>query len=454
MTPFSVPGHKQQTSILDAGLGQLVDVDIPLYGGLDEVKLSKGTLAAAEKLAADCWSGEWARFSTGGSTHGNQALLLAIATPGARIAIARTAHRSLISALVLTGIEPIWLTPEIDQGTGIPLGISATELSRGLEQSPTAVFLTEPGYLGTLSPLKELINLTHERDIPIIIDQAWGAHFGFHPALPAHAMSLGADAMVTSIHKNLPGYSAASLLVAKTDRISWARLEQGFEVTHTTSPAGAPLASIDGVRALLQLRGPELLGRLLENIAEMKRELRQHFGFDLFLDPTQFPQERFDLTKLILHTPPFGGDGVSIERALLAHGVRVEMADRDTVIPVVTIADDARTFRLLTSALKGSIVPSTSREVATALSWRIAPTFGVGIREAFFLPSEMVSAKAATGRVSADLIAPYPPGVPVVAPGEVLTQEILVGLAEVAAEGVRLAYSTDPTLATYRVLVK
>ena len=454
ITPFSIPGHKQQAALLDMGLGRVVDVDVPLYGGLDEMKLSNGTLAAAEKLAAECWSAQWARFSTGGTTHGNQALLLAIATPGRKIAITRTAHRSLISALVLSGVEPIWLTPEIDESTGIPLGISALELSRALEHSPTAVFLTEPSYLATVSPLKQLIDLTHEQNIPIVIDQAWGAHFGFHPALPSHAMALGADAMVTSIHKTLPGYSAASLVMANTTRISRARLEQSFEATHTTSPAGAPLASIDGVRALLQLRGHELLQDLLRDITHLKDDLKEHFSFDLFINPDHFAPGGFDATRLIIQTHHFGGDGVAIERALRSHGVRVEMADRDTIIPIVTVADDERSFKILANALKATITPSTPRAVATALSWRISPTFGVSIRDAFFSSSEMVSAARAVGRISADLIAPYPPGVPVVTPGEVLTGEILTGLAAVAAEGVRIAYSTDSTLATYRVLAK
>ena len=454
ITPFSIPGHKQKAALLDMGLGRVVDVDVPLYGGLDEMKLTNGTLAAAEKLAAECWSAQWARFSTGGTTHGNQALLLAIATPGRKIALTRTAHRSLISALVLSGVEPIWLTPDIDEKTGIPLGISALELSRALEHSPTAVFLTEPSYLATVSPLKQLIDLTHEQNIPIVIDQAWGAHFGFHPALPSHAMVLGADAMVTSIHKTLPGYSAASLVMANTTRISRARLEQSFEATHTTSPAGAPLASIDGVRALLQLRGHELLQDLLQKIARLKDDLKEHFGFDLFINPDHFASGGFDATKLIIQTHHFGGDGVAIERVLRSHGVRVEMADRDTIIPIVTVADDERSFKILANALKATITPSTPRAVATALSWRISPTFGVSIRDAFFSSSEMVSAARAVGRISADLIAPYPPGVPVVTPGEVLTGEILTGLAAVAAEGVRIAYSTDSTLATYRVLAK
>ena len=149
-SPFTVPGHKQNASRLDAGLGALVDSDVPLYGGLDEIKLTNKVLARAEKLAADFWGADFARFSTGGSTHANQAVIFALGKPGDKVAVSRTAHRSVLSALVLAGLEPLWLTPEINNATGIPIGIPISELERVLPEKPIALLLTEPGYLGTL----------------------------------------------------------------------------------------------------------------------------------------------------------------------------------------------------------------------------------------------------------------------------------------------------------------
>ena len=254
-TPFTIPGHKQRASKIDLALGAVVDSDIPLYGGLDEIKLTNQVLAQAETLAAVLWGVDFARFSTGGSTHANQALIFALGKPGDKVALSRTAHRSVLSALVLAGLEPIWLTPEIDLATGVPIGIPSAEVKRALAENPVALLLTEPGYLGTISDISTLIKLAHQRDIPVIVDAAWGGHFGFHNAYPAHALALGADALITSVHKALPGYSASALLLARTTLLNADRLEQSFETTHTTSPAGAPLASIDGVRALLQLRG-------------------------------------------------------------------------------------------------------------------------------------------------------------------------------------------------------
>ena len=454
--PFTIPGHKQRASRLDAGLGAVVDSDTPLYGGLDEIKLTQGTLALAEKLAAKFWGGDFARFSTGGSTHVNQAVILALGKPGDKVALSRTAHRSVLSALVLAGLEPLWLSPEIDKATGVPTGISISEFEKVLSEKPIALLLTEPGYLGTLSDIPALISKAHEYSIPVIIDAAWGAHFGFHPELPRHVIQLGADALITSTHKALPGYSASALLVARGQYLNLDRLEQSFETTHTTSPAGAPLASIDGCRALLQTRGEELLGALISNVKDFKALVQKEFAQVIFLNPANFAAGRFDPVKVVLRANQLGASGVDIEKAIGVSGVRVEMADRDTVVFLATIADTAQDFTSLATILIPVLkkLATTPRETATALSWSVIPQKGISMRDAYFAKTEMVSAKEALGRISADLIAPYPPGVAVVAPGEILTAQIIDGLSASKSAGVRIAYATDSSLERYRVVAR
>ncbi|CAB4541521.1 MAG: aminotransferase class V-fold PLP-dependent enzyme [Actinobacteria bacterium] len=454
-TPFTIPGHKQRTSQIDADLGAVVDSDIPLYGGLDEIKLTNQTLRKAESLAAKLWGADYARFSTGGSTHANQAIVLALGAPGEKVAVSRTAHRSILSALVLAGLEPIWMVPTIDTTTGVPIGISVEELARALKQEPIAVLLTEPGYLGTLSDLPALIELAHEQQVPVIVDAAWGGHFGFHNELPNHVIALGADALITSVHKALPGYSASALLIAQGKYLDLDRLEQSFETTHTTSPAGAPLASIDGVRALLQLRGTELIAKLLDNVIHFKNIVQSEFALPIFLYPFDFPAGRFDPTKIVLRVQQLGASGVEIEKELQSAGIRVEMADRDTIVFLATLADRREDF----DALSDVLIPilkrhqEQRRESATALSWSVVPERAISMREAYFSKTVMVEATDAVGRISADLIAPYPPGVAVVAPGEVLTKTIIDGLAASKKAGVRIAYATDSTLKQYRVVL-
>jgi len=455
-TPFTIPGHKQKTSALDAGLGAVVDSDTPLYGGLDEIKLTNQTLRKAEALAAKLWGADYARFSTGGSTHANQAIIFALGKPGDKVAISRTAHRSVLSALVLAGLDPIWMSPEIDGATGVPIGIGIAELKKALTKNPIAVLLTEPGYLGTISDMPALIDAAHAQQVPVILDAAWGGHFGFHPQLPHHAFQLGADALITSTHKALPGYSASALLLARTTLLSAERLEQSFETTHTTSPAGAPLASIDGVRALLETRGEELIGTLLENVHRFKEMVQAEFALPIFLYPTDFPAGRFDPSKIVLRVQQLGASGVDIEADLQTAGIRVEMADRDTIVFLGTIADSQSDFDHLADVLIPILKrrQEQRRESATALSWSVIPQRAISMREAYFAETELLAADQAVGRISADLIAPYPPGVAVVAPGEVLTAQIVDGLAASRSAGVRIAYATDPTLKKYRVVKK
>jgi len=454
-TPFTIPGHKQRASRLDAGLGQVVDTDTPLYGGLDEIKLTNQVLTHAESLAAKLWGADFARFSTGGSTHANQAIILSLGKPGDKIAVSRTAHRSVLSALVLAGLEPLWLSPDIDSKTGVPIGISVDEFRKVVNQKPIALLLTEPGYLGTISDLPLLIDEAHAHRIPVILDAAWGSHFGFHKDLPRHAFQIGADALITSTHKALPGYSASALLLAKGTYLNLARIEQSFETTHTTSPAGAPLASIDGCRALLETRGAELIEELLKNISEFKAKVQANFGLPIFLNTSDFLPYRFDPTKVVLRAQQLGASGVEIEKELQKENIRVEMADRDTIVFLTTLADSKEEFDILTEALIPILkkVQSAPRESATSLSWSVVPTKGISMRDAYFADTELVPAAKAIGRISADLIAPYPPGVAVVAPGEVLTEQIVTGLTATKAAGVRIAYATDPTLNTYRVTI-
>jgi lysine decarboxylase len=453
-TAFTIPGHKQKASRLDEGLGAVVDSDTPLYGGLDEIKLTQGVLKKAEALAAKLWASDYARFSTGGSTHANQAIILSLGKPGEKIALSRTSHRSVLSALVLAGLEPIWLTPQIDSKTGTPIGIPVEEFEKILDQKPIALLLTEPSYLGTLSDLESLIAKAHTHQIPVIVDAAWGAHFGFNSQLPKHALQLGADALITSVHKTLPGYSASAILLAQGTLLNLDRIEQSFETTHTTSPAGAPLASIDGCRALLQSRGEDLTGGLIHQVELFKEKVQKELGINVFLNASDFPKGRFDPVKIVLRANLLGASGVDIERELEKLGIRVEMADQGSIVFLATLADSSDDFNTLAAALVPILkkLRTEPRQTQTALSWSITPKVGISMRDAYFADTERVKAVDAVGRISADLIAPYPPGVAVIAPGEVLTAQIVDGLTSSKKAGVRIAYASDPTLETYRVV--
>ncbi len=447
-TPFTIPGHKHRLDLV----GDVVAGDVPLYAGLDSMKLSRGVLADAEDRAASAWGVDLCRFSTGGSTHGNQALALAVGRPGDTVVVARTLHRSMLLGLVLAGLTPVWVRPEVDPGHGLPLGVPVAAVEEALAATPdaVAVMVGDPSYVGTTGDVAGLARAAHDHGVPLVVDAAWGAHFGFHPDLPPHALALGADALVTSAHKTLPAVSQAALVLARSSRIHRTRLDAAVEATATTSPAGAVLASTDAARALLVRDGTALLGPVLAGVRAVRDRLARVPGLTVLDGPGVDP------LRVVLVLGGTGADGNAVEADLLGRGMPVELADRDTLVAMVTLADTPEGLEDLAVALVEAVEAHRGRPrpVATSGVWAVDPVQAMAPREAFFAERESVPAEHAVGRVSAELVAPYPPGVPVLAPGEVVTAEALDALRSARAAGSRIAYAADPGLHTLDVVVR
>jgi lysine decarboxylase len=443
---MGVPGHKQRQDLV----GSVVAGDAPFYGGLDTIKHADVLRADGEARAARLWGADWCRFSVAGSTHGNQALALAVGSPGQEVIITRILHRSLLLGVVLAGLRPVWVRPEMDPGSGLPAAVAVDTVRDALAAHPgaCAVFLGDPSYVGTIGDLAGHAAAAHEAGVPLVVDAAWAAHLGFHPDLPSHAIAAGADAMVTSAHKALPASTQGALVLARTGLLDAARLDRAFEATHTTSPTGSIMASIDAARALLARDGKELCARLLRSVAAAKQRLRQVPGLDVLDGPGVEP------TKLVVLLAGTGANGYAVENDLVAAGMMVEMADRDTLVPIPVLADDEEQVARFVEAMIEAIERhrSAPRHLETAAAWSVVPQTILAPREAFFAPNETVAADAAVGRVSGELIAPYPPGVPVLAPGELITAQALNALREVSADGGRIAYAADPSLATLQVI--
>ncbi len=448
LLPMCVPGHKQRQDLV----GAVIAGDAPFYGGLDTIKHADTLRVEAEGRAAALWGADWCRFSVAGSTHGNQALALAVGQPGQEVIINRTLHRSLLLGLVLAGLRPVWVRPEVDASSGLPAGVAVDTVRDALAAHPAAcaVFLGDPTYVGTISDLAGHAAAAHEAGVPLIVDAAWAAHLGFHPNLPPHAIAAGADAMVTSAHKALPAYTQGALVLARTQLLDAARLERAFDATHTTSPAGSIMASIDAVRALLAADGQWLCGRLIRGVAAARKRLREVPGVDVLAGPGVEP------TKLVVLLAGAGAHGIRVEADIITAGMAVEMADRDTIVPIPAIADSEDQLATFIDVLIAAIERHRGqpRRPVAAASWTVEPEPVLAPREAFFAPNETVPAAAAVGRVSAELIAPYPPGVPVLAPGELITAAAVEALREVAADGGRIAYAADPSLQTFQVIAR
>jgi len=322
-------------------------------------------------------------------------------------------------------------------------------LAETLAQHPDAkaVLIGEPSYVGTMSNIPRLAAVTHQYGIPLVVDAAWAAHYGFHPELPQHPLAEGADIVVTSAHKTLPSYSQASFVLVKQDYVDLPRFNKMFDSTQTTSMSGRILASIDAARALLARHGAELIGPVIEATERGRAALREaNIGV--------IDGEYIDPLKMVILLAGTGADGNVVEAELLAANIDVEMANKDMLIPMITFADTPERIEDLIRRIIKCVNANRgeARPVATAASFSIEPEVVVTPREAFFSSYEVVDSADAVGRVSAEMICPYPPGVPVLSPGERITQAALDALFQARDSGTRIAFVADPTLKTLKVL--
>ena len=348
-TTFTVPGHKRAEGLG----GALLQHDLPLVSGADDSRLGGDVLGRAEALAARLWGADLCRFSVAGSTHGNQALALTAAAPGGHVVVARTLHKSLFAGLVLAGLQPVWVRPDVDPTSGLATTVAPDRVAEAIASAPDAraVFLVEPSYVGMISDLEAIAGHAHAAGLPLIVDQAWGAHLGFHPqpAAPRHRPRRRCDG---DLHPQEPDRIHAGLDRARAGRgIDLARLAEAFELLHTTSPAAAILASSDRARQVIEDRGAELLAVTIDLVAAARRRLEAIPGLHV--------SEASDPTKLVICLAGTGADGFAVEADLLAEGVRLEMTDRDTLVPIVTLADTP-------ASVEGSWQPSSGRS-------RVAP---------------------------------------------------------------------------------
>lgn len=446
VAPFTTPGHKRAPHLAEGALRY----DLPLTSAVDDLHSSRGVLARAHALAADLWGADLARFCLNGSTQGNEALALAAGGDGGRIVVSRNLHASLFAGLVLAGLEPVWVRPEIDPATGLPRSVPLARVEEALDRAGDvrAVFLVEPSYVGVLSDVAAIAEAAHARGAPLLVDQAWGAHLGFHPELPSHTLELGADGMVTSAHKTLAAFTQGAYLFARGGLLDLARVDGAFDILHTTSPSAAILASLDRTRALMAERGEELLGRTIALARGARDELAAVDGLVVAAAD--------DPTKLVLALAGTGAEGLDVERDLVAAGLPLELANRDTLVPLLTIGDTEESVGRLVAAVRASIDRRRGEPRdpgAASAVWSVEPEVALTPREAFFAPRETVESGRAAGRIAAETVAPYPPGIPALAPGEVVSAELVAALREAAAGGTRLSYCADPTLATLQVVV-
>ncbi len=450
---MQVPGHKMRYAGDAPGwaadlVGDMVRDDVPLQGGVDDNAYSNHYLEQAEALWAAAVGADHSRFLVGGSSQGNIAALATVGDQGIPIAIDRTSHRSTQAGLVLIGARPVWIYPRLHPEFHLPIGMEASSISR-VPEDVNGVFATSPSYIGTLSDVASLAAAAHARNEPLIIDQAWGAHLDFLPE--GGAMRAGADFSVTSVHKALLGYSQTAVVSMRDDLLPRSTLDRWVDLTTTTSPSGTLFATIDGTRAAMERDGRARLALVMEAVSEARRRLARVRGLVVLDEATAGC--RVDPMKLTLILPGTGTDGVALGEQLWELGHGPESADHDTIVFTVSVADEPE-WVLEFADLLASLIEShrgEPRPSSPLAVWRVEPEVVLTPREAFLSERRRVTMREAVGQVSAEQFCPYPPGVPLLAPGERVTQESVDAIVA-ASKVCRVAYCSDPTLETMLIV--
>jgi arginine/lysine/ornithine decarboxylase len=433
--PLFIPSHKQGRAINQkwkAFVGEeIFKMDLSEVQGLDDLHQPKGAILEAQRLAAMAWGADESFFLVNGTSSGIVASLSTIANEGDNIIVPRNAHKSAIFGLIVSGANPIYIAPEINNSLGLLGGIDPTMLESKFSTNANVkgVFGINPTYHGICSDLKKLIDITHQNKALFIADEAHGNHVYFHNKLPAGALTLGADFVCQSIHKMSGSLTQSSILHIQGNGVDVSRLKANLQMAQNTSPSYLLLASLDLARSLIATKGKSLLGSLLEDIMWAKEKIKNIPGIDVLDDGLIGQSAIFDYEpiRIVFSARRLGLLGYDLYKILRKeHNIEVEFGDYYYAICVLGLGTRQGDLQSLIKALE--IISNEKYERPALRDWEEAlppmPPIMLSPRIAFFSKRERVPWENAKGRISAEMITPYPPGIPAICPGEEITADI------------------------------
>jgi len=462
---FHMPGHKQRPSRnpdLACLWGDgLFRSDLSEIGGLDYLHAPQGALRQAQALAAEAFGADATLFLVNGSTVGNHAALLSCVGAGQKVLMPRASHRSVYAGVLLSDAVPVFLPPLAHPDAAVPLAADLEPMEALLKAHPdiAAVHITSPSYYGTASDVAACARLAHRYGVPLLVDEAHGAHFGFHPALPPSALECGADLVIQSTHKTLGSLYQSSMLHLKRGRVDARRVEQVLAMLQSSSPSALLLASLDAARATMATEGRALLDQTVTLAEQARAKIRTLrglwcYGHDLV---GAGGVQAVDPTKLMIRVSGLRLTGFEARDLLREHhGVEVELADPEHVLCSLTLQDTAESVAALIHGLQ-HLPCLCGREGgrnqrALQACWPRMPEQAMGTRAATFAPSRPCAFREAMGQVCAESVIPYPPGIPVLLPGERIDAQALAFLEAWIAEGAHIVGAADPDLKTIQVV--
>lgn len=446
---FHMPGHKSGMGIGDwlRQKGGLYDVtELP---DTDNLHHATDAIARSEELTARVF-GAWRSFHlVNGSTCGVLAMLQAATEPRDTVLIGRDAHKSVLDGIQLCQLRPIFLMPIIRESDQLPLGLTAEQIETALLLHPEikAVFITRPNYYGICSDIKQIAAVVKKAGKVLLVDEAHGAHFRFHSSLPNSAVEVGVDAVVQSFHKTLPSLTQTAVMHIPNGSVfcehsMLKRLKMALSTFQTSSPSFVLLASIDAARDAYARNGQCYLEGQISQISELKDEIYRLGGVEWVAVDNIVGFEK-DMTRVVLNARAIHQTGWALERHLRLHGILVEMADSDRVVLITTPYHTNSDYQMLIEALSTFIIKDVTENAGIPIFPKTLLVSSLPMHVAVRQPSRVIPISEALGQTAADFIVPYPPGIPILVPGEVMNEEVFLYLQSLLAGGAVIHGVTD-----------
>lgn len=461
--PFHVPGHKK-----GAGMDEVFKnfiganpfkIDVTLFKLVDSLHHPTGPIKKAQELAADAYGANASFFSIHGTSGAIQAMIMSVVNSGDTIIVPRNVHKSVTSGIILSGAVPVYMQPELDKKVGIAHGVTPETVEETLKKHPDAraVLIINPTYYGVATDIKRIAEIVHSYDIPLIVDEAHGPHLGFNGKLPMSAIEAGADICAQSTHKIIGAMTQCSLLHVCSKRVDTHRVQQVLNILQTTSPSYILMASLDCARRQIALHGKELLDKTIELSNYARNEINKIpglycFGNDIVGQPGVYS---VDPTKIVVTCRDLGITGYDLDMILAdKYHIQLEMSDLYNILAVGSFGDNKESLDKLINALKEISVEYNNKQNKKP-DFIDIPSIPEQIqipREAFNSIKTSIPLKDSIGMISGEFLLAYPPGIPVLCPGEKITAEIIDYIQKLKDAGLYVQGTEDPNVENIKIV--
>lgn len=459
IVPFDVPGHKHgrgNPELVELLGSKCVGIDVNSMKPLDNLCHPVSVIKEAEELTAEAFGAAHAFLMVGGTTSAVQSMVLSCCKKGDKIIMPRNVHRSVINALVLCGAKPVYVNPDVDQHLGISLGMKISQVEEAIRKNPdaVAVLVNNPTYYGICSDIRSIVHIAHEYGMKVLADEAHGTHFYFGEHLPISAMAAGADMASVSMHKSGGSLTQSSVLLTGPN-VNAGYVRQIINLTQTTSGSYLLLSSLDISRRNLALRGKEAFAKVAELARYAREEINQIKGYYAFASEKINGNSIFDFdtTKLSVHTLDIGLAGIEVYDILRdEYDIQIEFGDLGNILAYLSIGDRKQEVERLVSALADIKRRYQKDKTGMLTQEYIAPEVVMTPQESFYAEKESLPIKETKGRICSEFVMCYPPGIPILAPGEAITDKIIDYILYAKEKGCSMTGPEDEAIERLNVL--